>query len=476
MSNTFEQFQLSGEIREALAGMKYEQATEVQSLVIPRLLEGSDVIVKAKTGSGKTAAFAVPMCEKAVWEENKPQALVLTPTRELAMQVKEDIQNIGRFKRLKAALLVGQQPAAPQRVELNQKVHIVTGTPGRVLDHIEKGTLNLENVKYVVLDEADEMLNMGFIDQVEHILAEVPKERITSLFSATLPQKVIKLSEKYMNEPEIIETVLEEKPHIDFTWLETSRETKIEDLYKFLVKEQPESAVLFCNQKDMVDELTSYLKDRGLSCDKIHGGLEQKERTQVMEEFKRGTTRYLIASDVAARGIDVLDMPLVINVDVPIETEKFIHRTGRTARAGKEGKAVTFVIPQERRYADMIGRRLKTEVDLEPVPFTTALEEKSFQQKMNEVPQLKKDKSAPLEKNITKLYFNGGKKKKLRAFDFVGTITSIPGIEADDIGIITVESLATYVDILNGKGSVVLQDMQERKVKGKNLKVREARR
>lgn len=476
MENGFQQFNFSAEILEALAGLKYKEPTEVQERVIPLAMKQQDVIVKAQTGSGKTAAFATPICEMISWEENKPQALILTPTRELAMQVREEIQNIGRFKRIKAVLLVGQQPASPQRVELKQKAHVVVGTPGRVLDHLQKGTLVLDEVKHLVLDEADEMLNMGFLSQVEEIISAVPESRNTSLFSATLPRKILDLADFYMSSPEKIEVqTIAEKPDISFRWIQADTEEKFSVLKQLLTVERPESAIFFCARKETVNELERQLSYEGISAAKIHGGLEQKDRTRVMQEFKRGTVRYLVATDVAARGIDVSEMPLVVNYDVPEEADKFVHRTGRTARAGKSGEAITIAAPKETRYVSAIERYTKDPIRWEEVPLPTTADQRAFDAMMEEAPQLKKDKSAPLEKNITKLYFNGGKKKKLRAVDFVGTLTSIPGITADDIGVISIEQMATYVDILNGKGSVVLQEMQERTVKGKRLKVREAR-
>ncbi|WP_430708785.1 DEAD/DEAH box helicase [Paenalkalicoccus suaedae] len=476
MTKSFKDFQLGQEIQEAFAGLHYSEPTEVQARVIPLALEGQDLVVRAQTGSGKTAAFAAPICEDIDWEENKPQALILTPTRELAMQVQQDVQLIGRFKRITAALLVGQQPAAPQRLQLKQKVHVVVGTPGRVLDHIQKGTLQLDEIKHVVLDEADEMLNMGFLDQVESIIRATPRARTTSLFSATLPEKIMALAKSHMQDPEqiIVETSIAKKD-IEYRWFETHPDDKFDAVKNILMVEKPESAILFFALRESVDQFAADLEKAGIPCGKIHGGLEQKDRTKVMQDFKRGTLRYLLATDVAARGIDVASLPLVINVDVPEEPANFVHRTGRTARAGESGKAITLVALRDGRSMGAIKRMIKEKVTLEPVPMATKSDSDKFMRMISEAPQLKKSKRAPLDKNIMKLYFNGGKRKKLRAVDFVGTLTSIPEIEAEDIGVINIEQLATYVDILNGKGSIALQEMQERTVKGKNLKVREAR-
>ncbi|MBE7098322.1 MULTISPECIES: ATP-dependent RNA helicase DbpA [Bacillus cereus group] len=475
---SFSNYALSKEVRRALTGLGYEHPTEVQGEVIPVALQKKDLVVKSQTGSGKTASFGIPLCEMVEWEENKPQALVLTPTRELAVQVKEDITNIGRFKRIKAAAIYGKSPFARQKLELKQKTHIVVGTPGRVLDHIEKGTLSLERLKYLVIDEADEMLNMGFIDQVEAIIDELPTKRMTMLFSATLPEDIEKLSRTYMNAPTHIEIkaagITTDK--IEHTLFEVREEEKLSLLKDVTMIENPDSCIIFCRTQENVDHVYRQLKRVNYPCDKIHGGMVQEDRFEVMDDFRKGKFRYLVATDVAARGIDIDNITHVINYDIPLEKESYVHRTGRTGRAGNNGKAITFITPYENRFLEEIEEYIGFEIPKELAPSKEeVIKEKAvFEEKIYAKPIIKKDKNADLNKGIMKLYFNGGKKKKIRAVDFVGTIAKIQGVSADDIGIITIQDNVSYVEILNGKGPLVLKVMRNTTIKGKQLKVHEA--
>ncbi|HDR7516177.1 ATP-dependent RNA helicase DbpA [Bacillus mobilis] len=475
---SFSNYALSKEVRRALTGLGYEHPTEVQGEVIPVALQKKDLVVKSQTGSGKTASFGIPLCEMVVWEENKPQALVLTPTRELAVQVKEDITNIGRFKRIKAAAIYGKSPFARQKLELKQKTHIVVGTPGRVLDHIEKGTLSLERLKYLVIDEADEMLNMGFIDQVEAIIDELPTKRMTMLFSATLPEDVEKLSRTYMNAPTHIEIkaagITTDK--IEHTLFEVREEEKLSLLKDITMIENPDSCIIFCRTQENVDHVYRQLKRVNYPCDKIHGGMVQEDRFEVMDDFRKGKFRYLVATDVAARGIDIDNITHVINYDIPLEKESYVHRTGRTGRAGNSGKAITFITPYENRFLEEIEEYIGFEIPkkLGPSKEEVMKGKAVFEEKIYAKPIIKKDKNADLNKGIMKLYFNGGKKKKIRAVDFVGTIAKIQGVSADDIGIITIQDNVSYVEILNGKGPLVLKVMRNTTIKGKQLKVHEA--
>ncbi|OIR61630.1 RNA helicase [Bacillus sp. FMQ74] len=474
----FKNYQISHDILRALEGLGYTEPTKVQQSVIPAALERKDLVVKSQTGSGKTASFGIPLCELADWDENKPQALILTPTRELAVQVKEDITNIGRFKRIKATAVFGKSSFDKQKAELKQKSHIVVGTPGRVLDHIEKGTLPLDRLSYLVIDEADEMLNMGFIEQVEAIIKHLPTERTTMLFSATLPQDIEKLSRQYMQNPEHIEIKAAglTTSNIEHAVIQVREENKFSLLKDVLMTENPDSCIIFCRTKEHVNQLTDELDDLGYPCDKIHGGMIQEDRFDVMNEFKRGEYRYLVATDVAARGIDIENISLVINYDLPLEKESYVHRTGRTGRAGNKGKAISFVTAFEKRFLADIEEYIGFEIQKIEAPSQeeVARKKSEFLAKMNDRPESKKDKSEELNKDIMKLYFNGGKKKKIRAVDFVGTIAKIDGVSADDIGIITIMDNASYVEILNGKGPHVLKVMKNTTVKGKKLKVNKA--
>lgn len=478
-AKNFHDFNLSNQIVKALDSLEYRTPTEVQNKVIPLVLEKIDLVVKSQTGSGKTASYGIPICELVEWEENKPQALILTPTRELAVQVKEDFIDIGRFKRIKAAAVYGKQPFAIQKTELKQKTHVVVGTPGRVLDHIERGTLSLDRISYLVIDEADEMLNMGFIDQVEAIINALPQNRVTMLFSATLPEAVKELSQRYMKTPidiEIKATGLT-TDKIEHSLIKVEEKDKFSLLQDVTIVENPDSCIIFCRTKDRVDTLSDQLTDLGYNCDQIHGGMVQEDRLEVMNDFKRGEFHYLIATDVAARGIDIDNITHVINYDLPLEKESYVHRTGRTGRAGRKGKAITFVTPFEDRFLQEIEEYIGFEIPMidAPAKEEVANKQADFEAKKNEEPTIKKAKNEKLNKQIMKLYFNGGKKKKLRAVDFVGTIAKIEGVTAEDIGIITIMDTFSYVEILNDKGRLVLERMKKTPIKGKSLKVYEAK-
>lgn len=472
---TFHTFPLSKEILRALESLQYKEPTEVQSKVIPIALKQQDHVVKSQTGSGKTASYAIPICEMIDWLENKPQALVLTPTRELAAQVKEDFTNIGRYKRIKAAAIYGKQSFAKQKLDLKQKTHVVVGTPGRVLDHIEKGTLQVDALKYLVIDESDEMLNMGFIDQVSAIIEQLPKERMTALFSATLPEDVERLCSSYMNQPTYIEInakglTTETINHVLYTVEEDEKLLLLQDL---TILENPDSAIIFCRTQERVKELYEELDALNYDCDQLHGGMYQEDRFAVMDDFRKGAFRYLVATDVAARGIDIDKITHIFNYDFPVEKESYVHRTGRTGRAGNKGIAISFITSSEKELVDQVERYIGFNIPKKTAPAKTevAQAKPAFIKKMKQIPNIKQLKSEELNKDITKLYFNGGKKKKIRVVDFVGTIAKIPGVTADDIGIINIQEQASFVEILNGKGDIVLQAMRRTTVKGKLLKV-----
>jgi ATP-dependent RNA helicase DeaD len=476
--NSFTDYHLSEEIKRALDVLKYDTPTEVQSEVLPLALKNQDLIVKSQTGSGKTAAFGIPICEMLEWEEKLPQALILTPTRELAVQVRDDVFNIGRFKRIKAVAVYGKEPFAKQKDELKQKTHVVVGTPGRVMDHIERETLALDKIKYLIIDEADEMLNMGFIDEVEAIIKELPKNRVTMVFSATLPKDVESLCHQYMKEPVHIEIASSgvTTDTIEHLLIEVKENEKLSLLKDVTVVENADSCLIFCRTKENVDTVFAELEKANYSCERLHGGLEQEDRFAVMDGFKRGNFRYLVATDVAARGIDIDNVTLVINYDVPMEKESYVHRTGRTGRAGNKGKAITFATPFEGKFVKAIERYIGFEIPTmeAPSPQEVAKGKAAFEEKISGRRVVRNNKTARINQNIMKLHFSGGKKKKIRAVDFVGTIAKIPGVNAEDIGIITILDNMSYVDILNGKGSLVLEAMEDATIKGKKLKVSKA--
>ncbi|MBS6507896.1 MAG: DEAD/DEAH box helicase [Paraclostridium bifermentans] len=474
----FKDYKLSNEILKSLNMLNYKTPTKVQQEVIPVALENKDVLVKSQTGSGKTATFAIPLCELVDWDENKPQALILTPTRELAIQVKEDVFNIGRFKRIKVPALYGKSSFSLQAKELKQKTHIVVGTPGRTIDHIKEGNFITDNIKYLVLDEADEMLSMGFLEQVEEIISSLPKNRVTMLFSATMPDDINRLSKKYMKDHVTIEieakTLTVDRIQQDgYSIEETGKLNLLKDVTTI---ENPDSCVIFCNTQVKVESLYNELRKLKYPCDKIHGGMEQDERIKVMNNFKKGYFRYLIATDVAARGIDIDNITHVINYDVPVLRENYVHRIGRTGRAGKEGRAITFVMKSDERRMFEIYSYTGKELTMKMKPSKRLVMslKPEFDKKLEQRQKVKEDKGANLSQEIMKIHINAGKKTKMRPVDIVGTLCSIEGMNAEDIGVISVLDISTYVEILNNKGEMVLKALQTKNIKGRPRKVTKA--
>lgn len=471
----FNDFPLGKELLKAISMLDFESPTRVQQQVIPAVFAQEDIIVKSQTGSGKTAAFAIPVCELIDWDENKPQALVIAPTRELAIQVKEDIFNIGRFKRLKVAAVYGKAPFYIQEKELKQKTHVVVGTPGRIIDHIEKRTLDTSGIKYLVIDEADELLNMGFIEQLETIITNLPKDRTTMLFSATMPADINVLCDKYMKNP--VKFEVEEQNttanRISQARYEVDIEEKMKLLRDIMVVENPDSCMIFCNTKQKVDEVSKGLVDLKYTVRKIHGGMEQSDRLRVMDDFRKGYFRYLVATDVAARGIDIDDIKLIINYDLPLDGESYVHRIGRTGRLENTGCAISFVTRYESKFLNAIEQYTGKEISLTKRPEKETVDrlKHAFVQKINLSPEIRKTKGAELNKQISKLHINAGRKTKMRPVDIVGTLCNIKGMTAADIGIINVSDISTYVEILNNKGELVFQELQKMPIKGRLRKV-----
>jgi superfamily II DNA/RNA helicase len=472
--NKFSKFQLAPDILEALTLLRYTEPTEIQSLVIPAALAGKDVVGKSKTGTGKTAAFAIPICEKVVWEENLPQALVLEPTRELAVQVKTEIFHIGRKKRLKVPVLFGGMPVDKQALTLKQKSHIVVGTPGRIMDHVRRETLNLSNIRYLVIDESDLMLNMGFLEEVEQIIRLLPSKRVTMLFSATVDKAVQELVDQYMTDPLSItlESTTETVSEISQELYYTDNEKKYALLMSLLIQENPKDCMIFCATREMVNTLYHKLCRDKVKCGMLHGELDQKERLQTIEDFRDGRFHFLICTDVAARGIDFDHITHVINYDFPTGKETYVHRIGRTGRNGNTGKAISLVTPEEKKMKQAVVEYTSQPIEEKLCPDRDTLDAEAFWKKQKEKTVLKKRKGAVFQKTITRLSIGGGRKSKMRAVDIVGSICSIEGITAEDIGIIDVRDSLTYVEILNDKGKTVLDALQDKTIKGKIRKVR----
>jgi ATP-dependent RNA helicase DeaD len=367
---TFGDLGLSPVLLESIESVGFRKPTSIQVATIPVLIGGEDVIAQAQTGSGKTAAFGLPIIEAIDPRSRGVQALVLAPTRELAIQVSEAIENLGRHKRIETLAIYGGQPYERQFRGLQRGVHIVVGTPGRVMDHMRRGTLKLDDLRFFVLDEADEMLDMGFIDDIETILKEVPSERQTALFSATMPPRIADLANRYMNNPKRISvrgkqmTVAE----INQSSYEFPRGRKMEALTRILEAENPSSTIIFARTKRGVDELGESLTSRGFAAETIHGDLSQAQRDRVMKRFRAGQVQILIATDVAARGLDIPDVSHVINYDLPEQTETYVHRIGRTGRAGKGGEAISLVSPREFRQLRQVERTTRATIEAKRLP------------------------------------------------------------------------------------------------------------
>src|SRR5438270_3824996 len=361
----FSELGISAELLKAIDKLGFEQASPIQAEAIPVLLQGRDVVGQSQTGSGKTAAFAVPAIEKVDPLQRAIQVLILCPTRELAVQVSEEVHKLALFKRgIHALPIYGGQSYERQFYGLKQGVQIVIGTPGRVMDHMRRGTLRLDSVKMVILDEADVMLDMGFRDDIEIILQGVPKERQTVFFSATMPRPIQDLIRKYSRDPQNVRIEQKELtvPTVEQIYYEVDRRYKIELLTRLIDIHDLKLGIIFCNTKRMVDDLVDHLNAQGYSADRLHGDMNQAQRDRVMMKFRKSGLEFLVATDIAARGIDVDDVQVVFNYDLPYDGEDYVHRIGRTGRAGREGRAISFVSGRELFQITVIERYTKTKI------------------------------------------------------------------------------------------------------------------
>ncbi|THE10204.1 DEAD/DEAH box helicase [Bacillus timonensis] len=373
----FNELGISQDLMKSISKMGFEEATPIQSQTIPLALEGHDVIGQAQTGTGKTAAFGIPLIENVDVKDENIQGIVIAPTRELAIQVSEELHKIGHFNRVRILPIYGGQDITRQIRSLKKHPHIIVGTPGRVIDHINRKTLKLQNVKTVVLDEADEMLNMGFIEDIEAILKGVPEERQTLLFSATMPGPIQRIAERFMKDPKVVKVKTKEMtvPNIQQYYLEVQEKKKFDVLTRLLDIQSPELAIIFGRTKRRVDELSEALTLRGYAAEGIHGDLSQAKRISVLRKFKEGSIEVLVATDVAARGLDISGVTHVYNFDIPQDPESYVHRIGRTGRAGKTGMAMTFVTPREIGQLKNVENTTKRKMDkMKPPTLDEALE------------------------------------------------------------------------------------------------------
>ncbi|SDN30112.1 DEAD/DEAH box helicase [Alkalicoccus daliensis] len=393
MEFKFEEFDIASSLKKAVKEMGFEAPSPIQEKVIPVILEKHDVIGQAQTGTGKTAAFGLPLINDVNSKQKHVQALVLTPTRELAIQVSGEFQKLSKFNKVQTLPVYGGQSIGHQIKSLKRGVQIVVGTPGRILDHVNRGTLKLDQISTLVLDEADEMLDMGFIDDIEKILKNASTERQTLLFSATMPPAIRKLSNKYMNSPKHVTIDKGEMtaPSIEQVYYKVLDKNKLESLCRIIDSETLDLGIIFCRTKKGVSELTESLQARGYAADGLHGDLTQSQRDGVMKKFRKSTIEFLIATDVAARGIDVNNVTHVINYDIPQDPESYVHRIGRTGRAGRDGIAITLVTPREMKHLRSIEREIKSKIPVRGIPSIEEVVEKQQEAWKHQIVQLIED-------------------------------------------------------------------------------------
>ena len=520
----FKELGLSDELLSAVKSMGFDEMTEIQEKSIPVIMKGLDIIGRSNTGTGKTAAFGIPVIEKILQNDSDfIQTLILCPTRELAQQACEEIKKFSKYKNwVKPLAIFGGVSIDKQIYQLKRGVNIIIGTPGRIIDHINRHTLKLQNLKTIVLDEADEMLQMGFREDIENILQYIPKERQTILFSATMPPEILAITHKYQNNPILIKTNTKSKTveSIEQYYYIVPMGKKFDALDLLLIKNQPKSSMIFCNTKKMVDELTNILVSKGYKAAGIHGDMKQLQRTSVMNSFKSGKTSILVATDVAARGIDVNGIDAVFNFDLPQDNEYYIHRIGRTGRAGKSGTAYTLVCNRKQvSDLNMIAKNTKSVIKESELPnkselvdieienyekFISHLADKKiykesydlinsllekgwtyenisvyllnylFGAKLQNIPDVKVIKYnnfyLPDNKNINKrtakVNINLGKNQKINPNYILGALVDATGISGKSFGKINIHDNFTTVDVPINKIDYIVNSMKNSKING----------
>jgi ATP-dependent RNA helicase DeaD len=525
-AEAFRALHLSEPVMRAVIDAGYEVPTPIQEQSIPILLEGRDLIGQAQTGTGKTAAFALPLAERLDPTQRYPQAIVLLPTRELCIQVAQEMHNLSRYRKLKVVPIYGGQPIDRQFRALSQGPQIVVGTPGRVLDHLRRGTLDLSRVQVVILDEADEMLNMGFLEDVEEILKSAPAERQTALFSATMPPRIAALARDYLKEPQrvSIESKRRTVAQIAQKYYEVAPSQKVEALARILDMETPGSAIVFCRTRRDVDELGEALQMRGYEVETLHGEMTQPARDRVMNRFRAGQADLLIATDVAARGLDIDQVTHVVNYDIPWDAESYVHRIGRTGRAGRSGEAITLVSPRERYQLRQIERFINAPIRPARVPSTAdvaarrretfkeslrkTLTDGSYDGHMATVEELASEGEFDIaqvaaaalqmlwqaqkgaadydvaeaetiaertEPGMTRLFLQIGRQDGIRPGDIVGAIANEAGVPGNAIGVIDIMDRSTFVEVPEEAAPRVIEALSRTKLRGKRVFVDVAR-
>ena len=519
----FQDLALSKEVQKAIDHMEFEETTPIQAQAIPPILAGKDIIGQAQTGTGKTIAFGIPIIEAIRPRSKHVQAIILCPTRELAVQVSEELKRISRYKKdINILPVYGGQPIDRQIRALQGGVHVVIGTPGRTIDHINRGTLKLDSVGILVLDEADEMLNMGFIEDVETILQTIPSERQTLLFSATMPRPILNLTSKYMKEPQLIKVVHKELtvPAVQQFYFEVREGMKPDVLSRLIDMYSLKLSLVFCNTKKKVDEVVMELQARGYQTEGLHGDMTQSQRDRVMDKFRRAGIEILVATDVAARGIDVEGIEAVFNYDLPRDEEYYVHRIGRTARAGRAGYAFTFVVGREVHGLRDIQTFANIKIARQPIPSLAEVEEtravtllESIKERVEEGDLEKytnlierlmtedysaldiaaallkmlmvadgKEQAAASEEfgepqsfgGVVRLHLNVGRDHKVGPKDIVGAISGETGLPGKLIGKIDIHDRYTFVEVPQEYAHDVLSMMKGRYIKGNKISVEPA--
>ncbi len=513
----FRNLGLSRDLVKAIDDAGFEEPTPVQREAIPLLLDGRDLIAQAQTGTGKTAAFALPLLQRLSGESRDPQALVLAPTRELAIQVAQTFHQFGRPRGATVLAVYGGQPIDRQLRALRHPVDVIVGTPGRVMDHLRRETLRLSSVSMVVLDEADEMLDMGFVEDIEWILERVPGTHQTALFSATIPNRVAQLARRYLNDPArvIIEPEQVTVPQTEQAYYEVLPRAKLEALTRVLDLEIPTSAIIFCRTKRVVDELTEQLQARGYPAEALHGDLSQTQRDRVMARFRAGQDEILVATDVASRGLDVENISHVINYDIPGDPESYVHRIGRTGRAGRPGIAITLTTPRERRHLRDIERATGQRMERRGVPTLQEIEERERQMLGESLAEIIEQDdletsmmivdelaayydpsevaaaavsllmrehgsdhqeeiqaaASATEPGMTRLYLDLGRTDGIRPMDVVGAIANEAKIPGKSIGQIEITDRYTLVDVPTQFVDRVTRALDHARMRGKPVNV-----
>lgn len=521
---TFEEMCLDTRIMRAIAEMGFEQPSPIQAQSIPIAVEGKDMIGQARTGTGKTASFGIPMLQRINPKDKSLQAIVLCPTRELAIQSANEIRKLAKFLHgIKVLPIYGGQEISKQIRSLKGGVQIVIGTPGRVMDHLRRHTLKPQTVDIVVLDEADEMLNMGFREDIETILGQLPEERQTMLFSATMPKSILEIAKRYLHEPEIVKVIQKELtvPKIEQYYYEVNPRKKNEVLSRLLDMYDPSLSLVFCNTKRKVDELVADLKGRGYFAEGLHGDMKQSQRDRVMNGFRNGRTDILVATDVAARGIDVDDVEAVFNYDVPQDDEYYVHRIGRTGRAGREGRAFTLVVGKEIYKLKDIQRYCKTKIRRQPIPSVNDVAAIKVEKLLEQAGELiatdglgrmmdlleeyldGSDYSATemaaallamqlgetstqtlpkeefgdtgAEPGMVRMFMNIGKKDRVRIGDILGAVAGESGMEGALVGTIDMYDNFSFVEVPQEYAAAVLEAMNHSKIKGRRVNMEPAK-